>query len=537
MTSPQNDARPIAIMSIGDAAFAFPSELVREVLAWPTMLAPAVSRSAHVLGYFPIRSESLPLYDLPSALNITSKVDDSRRMVAVLDLGVGRVGVAIDSARGFGVLPTENVAALGAAPARDGAPGGGASPKAFTDASGEVILFFDEEALLALEGLSLASAATSANEASANAAAADAQTPNADAAAPGQAGAASPTGAAKATGELQLLCFDWRDVSLAVDIQYVREIVTAPPFEPLRLMSDVFLGKAEIRGEDIAVVDTDVLLGRPKKGDQAPRLVLQLDCNGRRLGAPASSIHRLVRGADLQSSDFPSRASPHDLVSATFQRDDGRRVLVLNAIALAEQQHVSALVDKLNGASAQSQRSQSSKLGRLSSYIKMQAGGAVYADLRNLVQLIEMPRASMMLKEANDQLRGFITHRDEVIPVLDLAEHLGAGREGDGPSDEPLRIALAQGQGRAFGMIVSSFESIEHLSINAEKQHLQHQARAQQVSGVCRPAVSYLTAHHRGGATTIRFLDLETLSGGIADIIASTVTSSPPDPAAFAELA
>lgn len=535
MTSPQNDARPIAIISIGDAAFAFPSELVREVLAWPTMLAPAVSRSAHVLGYFPIRSESLPLYDLPSALNITSQVDDSRRMVAVLDLGVGRVGVAIDSARGFGVLPNENVAALGAAPSAGGAPGGGASPKAFTDASGEVILFFDEEALLALEGLSLASAATSADEPNSSGAA-DAQARGPGAAAPEQTGAASPTAAAKAMGELQLLCFDWRDVSLAVDIQYVREIVTAPPFEPLRLMSDVFLGKAEIRGEDIAVVDTDVLLGRPKKGDQAPRLVLQLDCNGRRLGAPASSIHRLVRGADLQSCDFPSRASPHDLVSATFQRDDGRRVLVLNAVALAEQQHVSALVDKLNGASAQSQRSQSSKLGRLSSYIKMQAGGAVYADLRNLVQLIEMPRASMMLKEANDQLRGFITHRDEVIPVLDLAEHLGAGREGDGPSDEPLRIALAQGQGRAFGMIVSSFESIEHLSINAEKQHLQHQARAQQVSGVCRPAVSYLTAHHRGGATTIRFLDLETLSGGIADIIASTVTSSPPDPTAFAEI-
>ncbi|MCI4663711.1 MAG: chemotaxis protein CheW [Neomegalonema sp.] len=522
-------AEPIALVSIADTSIALPSAVVCEVVGWPKRVTPSAGDKPNLLGYFPLRKDSLPLYDLPAALNLGEGPGSAHTMVAIVDIGAGRVGLAIDGARGFASLSQERLAGLKYVDES----GGDAPYRLFsTDDSDDVSIYLDQENLAALPGMTVSTTAQRTHGAVQEAAeqADPGESSNeafaADAVAAMEA-AEKAREAARADGAPELLCFEWRDLTLAIDIRHVREIVTAPPFQKLRMMSDVFLGQARIRGEDVAIVDLDVLLRRPKSGDAAPPLVLYLDIDGRRVGAPATNVRRLLTTRAVVRADFPQDRTRGDVISATIEWDEDQRALLVDAVAISEQADVKALADKLNsmadrGESAKvaaSAKDQSVEGARLSSYIKMKAGGSVYADLRRLVQLLEIDRSSMFLTESRAELAGYITYRGAVAPVLDLARHLGAAPHPEG--EERLRIALAQGESGVVGMIVDTFESIEHLQLNREQRHLKHQAELEQTSDLCRPALSFLTARDRSGAKTIKFVDLEVLTDLVAQELSS----------------
>ena len=499
-SSASPSAEPIALVSIAETAIALPSAVVCEVVGWPKRITPSAGGKENLLGYFPLRKDSLPLYDLPAALNLSEEPGAPHKMVAIVDIGDGRVGLAIDGARGFASLTTEQLAGLKFV----GDEAGEAPYRLFTDTdSDDVSIYLDRDSLSSLPDMTVSTAAARAAEAAAEAEAeAEAASAEAvedapieeaagedfvqDAAAAAQA-AEEARLAARAEGAPELLCFEWRDLTLAVDIRYVREIVTAPPFKKLRMMSDVFLGQGRIRGEDVAIVDLDVLLRRPKGGDASPPLVLYLDIDGRRIGAPATSVRRLLTTKAVVRADFPQDKTRGDVVSAAIEWDD-TRALLIDAAAVSEQADVKALADKLNGMADRrdgakdelDSRGATGEGGRLSSYIKMKAGGSVYADLRRLLQLLELDREELFLTESRDELAGYVTHRGQVVPVLDLASHLGAEQKQlDGSR---LRIALAQGDTGVVGMIVEAFESIEHLSLNHDHRHLKQQAELEQTS-------------------------------------------------------
>lgn len=485
-------AEPIALLQIEETTIALPSAVVREVIGWPAHLTPASADGA-LLGYFPLREDALPLYDLPSALSLRER--SAGRMVAIVDVGLGRVGLAIDAAKGFSTLDGDRLSGL----SRREVDVKGATYKLFNDPkTAEVTIYLDHALLMELPGMAVAASSRSAL-------------------------ARSGAGAkARRGGACDTLSFKWRDLSLAVDVRYVQEIVATPPFEKLRLMSDLFLGQARIREEDVAIVDVDVLLKRPKGPEVAPPIVLFLDVDGRRFGVPATQVVQLADTRSVERAPFPAEAERGDVVCAALVSQSGERFLELDARAIAEHREVSALAEKLNAIKNRSAEAVASKAeasagagGRLAGYIKLAAGGAVYADLRNLLQLLELQPGDLYLKETRDELAGFITYRGQVVPVLDLARHLGAAPALSPEAlngGAPIRVALAKSAEAVVGMIVDGFDSIEHLSVDRGKRHLSHQAELEDVSAVCRPATCYLTAHDRSGSKTIKFIDLEVVA-------------------------
>lgn len=507
---------PIALLQIGDATIALPSAIVREVVRWPERMTPTSDRDDALLGYFPLRDDALPLYDLPRVLNLSDKPGGA--MVAIVDLGAGRVGLAIDAAKGFSTLPADRLSAL----ARKDVAAGPPLYKLFNDPeTGRITLYLDQALLMALPGMMVVADA------------------------PRAAGGARATRtlAAARSGACELLCFEWRDLSFVIDVRYVREIVTAPPFEKLRLMSDIFLGQARIRDEDVAIVDLDAALRRPKGAESQPPIVLLLDIDGRRFGVPATRVVELLERAGVERAAFPQDRARGDVISASAGLSGGRRALEIDAPALSAMKPVRELAEKLNRiakrpsptrpprAETQAEADVEAKAGpvaaaetcgdpkrkaaeRLSGYIRMSAGGPVYADLRNLLQLLELDVSDLFLSEARPELAGYLTHRGEVAPVLDLALHLGADPAfSKSDLNAPVRVALAKCRSGMVGLIVDGFDSIEHLSIDRDKRHLRHQADLEDVSTICRPAISYLTAQDRSGSKTIKFLDLDHLAG------------------------
>ena len=497
---------PIALLEIGDATIALPSAVVREVIGWPKQITPASTSHGALLGYFPLRDAAIPLFDLPTVLSL--REESGGAMVVIVDLGAGQVGLAIDAAKGFSTLAADRVAGVSR---REGAEGG-PRYKLFNDPdTGQVTIYLDKELLLELPGMAVASNAAAKHN---------------------QEHSAATKSTDRSTGACDMLGFKLRDLSLAIDVTHVREIVTAPPFEKLRLMFDVFLGQARIRNEDVAVIDVDVLLKRPKGPEIAPPIVLLLNVNGRRFGIPATQVTELLDLASVTRAGFPQGAASGDVVRSAVVTKGGEQALELNATAIAYHPEVGALAKKLNAivdraAAAQAANAdqavatrESIDAGdRLSGYIKMNAGGPVYADLRNLLQLLEIDSNELLLKEMRDDLAGFITHRGEVVPVLDLPRHLGAKPALSGPASSGgrVRIALAKSDEGTVGMIVDAFDSIEHLSLNRDNRHLRHQADLEEISAACKPAVSYLTALDRTGSKTIKFLDVGALAQSFAE--------------------
>jgi purine-binding chemotaxis protein CheW len=87
----------------------------------------------------------------------------------------------------------------------------------------------------------------------------------------------------------------------AVPVEWMREVVTAPPLTPLVTGPDVVLGLFNLRGEIVPLLDTAVLLGLPRLNQVAYALVVRS-----RAGPAALAATAFPRRATLDPPPVPS---------------------------------------------------------------------------------------------------------------------------------------------------------------------------------------------------------------------------------------
>jgi purine-binding chemotaxis protein CheW len=87
----------------------------------------------------------------------------------------------------------------------------------------------------------------------------------------------------------------------AVPVEWMREVVTAPPLTALVTGPDVVLGLFNLRGEIVPMLDTAVLLGLPRLDEVAYALVVQS-----RTGPAALATTAFPRRATLDPPPAPS---------------------------------------------------------------------------------------------------------------------------------------------------------------------------------------------------------------------------------------
>jgi purine-binding chemotaxis protein CheW len=96
-------------------------------------------------------------------------------------------------------------------------------------------------------------------------------------------------------------------------------------------------------------------------------------------------------------------------------------------------------------------RLRSSKTVRTRSFVACAVGGTIYVLPVEEVQEIVQPMALTQLPHAPPGIIGAVEHREEVVPILDLAARLGWGQTTDSKS----KWVLVRGHGKTLGIVVA----------------------------------------------------------------------------------
>jgi purine-binding chemotaxis protein CheW len=144
--------------------------------------------------------------------------------------------------------------------------------------------------------------------------------------------------------DIELACFTLGDVTLAVDVQQVREVARCPQLTPLPQAPRLIEGVIDLRGRVIPVVDLGrALLERDVVDDPLARVaVIESDglVFGLRVGSAADIV--TLSTAALEGAPALATQAGYDAIRAIVRRDGESPLLVISVEHLLERIYRSA---------------------------------------------------------------------------------------------------------------------------------------------------------------------------------------------------
>jgi purine-binding chemotaxis protein CheW len=144
--------------------------------------------------------------------------------------------------------------------------------------------------------------------------------------------------------EIELACFVLGEVTLAVDVQQVREVARCPAITPLPHAPELIEGVVDLRERVIPVVDLGrAMLGRSLEGDPLARVVIvEVDglVFGLRVGSEAEVA--TLRASALEEAPALATQAGYEAIRAVVRRENAPPVLVISVEHLLERIYRSA---------------------------------------------------------------------------------------------------------------------------------------------------------------------------------------------------
>ena len=132
--------------------------------------------------------------------------------------------------------------------------------------------------------------------------------------------------------DIELACFPLGDVTLAVDVQQLREVARCPSLTPLPRAPSLIEGVVDLRGRVIPVVDLGrALLDRPIEDDPLARVAV-IECDGLVFGLRVGAAADIVTLSTAALEEPPALATHagYDVVRAVVRRENAPPALVIS---------------------------------------------------------------------------------------------------------------------------------------------------------------------------------------------------------------
>lgn len=260
----------------------------------------------------------------------------------------------------------------------------------------------------------------------------------------------SPLAAAALPADRQFVSFELAGEMFAVPMGPVQEIIRLPEVAQLPLAPAALLGLANLRGRVLPLMSLRRLLGLPDQdhGDSARALVIHC---GQALGFLVDRVCSVLQVEDEQLE--PARALGHvlhaeslaGLIRRPNPQGQDELLMVLNfehlvAQAFALTRHESSSSSASTGPAAPDSETQAavpdSELRLVSFTVDAQEYGVPIEEVQEIVQL---PEQVTVLPQAPAHMRGVITLRQRLLPLVDLRSLFGLGAQ---RHDEHQRIVV-----------------------------------------------------------------------------------------------
>lgn len=260
----------------------------------------------------------------------------------------------------------------------------------------------------------------------------------------------SPLATAALPADRQFVSFELAGEMFAVPMGPVQEIIRLPEVAQLPLAPAALLGLANLRGRVLPLMSLRRLLGLPDQdhGDSARALVIHC---GQALGFLVDRVCSVLQVEDEQLE--PARALGHvlhaeslaGLIRRPNPQGQDELLMVLNfehlvAQAFALTRHESSSSSASTGPAAPDSETQAavpdSELRLVSFTVDAQEYGVPIEEVQEIVQL---PEQLTVLPQAPAHMRGVITLRQRLLPLVDLRSLFGLGAQ---RHDEHQRIVV-----------------------------------------------------------------------------------------------
>jgi purine-binding chemotaxis protein CheW len=428
----------MGLLALGELELAIPSQYLREAIPCPAHFSRLPSTSPAVVGAVDVRGELIPVLDLRPGLHLTASFEGVKRVVIVQHRE--RVfGIVVDALGGVLSIPASRCRAIDIVNPQ-GAP---LMRELFSMDGGERVI-----SVLCLDGImNLVDVPVSVR----------------------QERAAAQASERKAQVWRPYVMFACGQTHLAMDAEVVDTVLDIDSLGATFTPSRGCLGVLQTHDRKLAVLDPLALLDLGQTSIESDRQVLVIKVGADAVGLLVRQVTRIARLDDSVSRPIPAMAfvSPHFFNGMLPVEGLGEHLKIAMPALLAMDEvrsmasiHGRAGTQPANDHATRAKGAQDATAAarRSETYLTFRLDVELAVVLKQVREILPLPAAITPIERMGDPRVGLFTHRDQVIPIVDLADLCGAPLTACGVDARLLIVDVRQG---SMALLVPEVFTIE----------------------------------------------------------------------------
>jgi len=226
--------------------------------------------------------------------------------------------------------------------------------------------------------------------------------------------------------ETQIVVFKLGEEEFGVNINNVREIVRLPEITHIPKTPVYVKGISNLRGDILPIMDTRTRFALEEKAPTERTRVLVVDINGTSIGLIVDEVTEVIHvdGSVLEPPPRVTRSVDKQFLDGVVKLNNGQRlVLTLNLPEIINIEITKTTDNIIKGAST-SKKTSIEKIDE-EQIVSFQIAEEEYAF--NILRVREILRVSEItaIPDAPDYVKGLLSVRNKLLPILDLRTILG----------------------------------------------------------------------------------------------------------------
>lgn len=291
-----------------------------------------------------------------------------------------------------------------------------------------------------------------------------------------------------ASMEMQLVTFNLGDESFGLDIMNVQEIIRIPHITKVPQAPNYVDGVTNLRGHILPVIDTRTRFGMPKvEMDEATRVIV-VDVEGRTVGLNVDTVSEVLRveGHSLEPAPVSiSEGVSGNSITGVVKLNKGSKLVMILDVAEICSFGKTPLPDKKSLSSRTGIDAKNSGALDEVQIVSFLLGEEEFGlEIDKVKEIIRFPEI-VKVPNVPDYVKGIISLRDKLMPIIDLRTKLDAGT---GEITDSTRVVVADIDGALVGLTVDRVYEVIRVPVDTifPPPQVVNSGNGERITGIAR---------------------------------------------------
>lgn len=265
------------------------------------------------------------------------------------------------------------------------------------------------------------------------------------------------------SAEMQLVTFTLGKESFGVDIMNVQEIIRIPDITRVPQAPSYVDGVTNLRGQILPVLDTRTKFGMEKSQQDASSRVIVVDVNGKTAGLNVDSVSEVLRVEGKSIEAAPATISgdiDRQSITGVVKIDDGKKLVMILNIAHLCNIDAELVQEGDRGIKSRAGNIESGSIEEVQIVSFLLGDEEFGLEIEEVKEIIRFPEI-VKVPNVPYYIKGIISLRDTLMPIIDLRAKVNAGSE---EITDSTRVVVADINGTLMGLIVDRVYEVIRVS-------------------------------------------------------------------------